>query len=614
MLPISDFVVAGFYFSGIVLFLSSLLLLALYKFRWKSDSTFFLMWVCTWIASAFLTWSLVGNSIYIFAAIAIHAIVTLIFSPLFRKISVFGVFFLGSMWAPSIFTLLWFKELFGAISPHLGWFSGILVGILGILFSLLMLVNLAMLSWVTLVRYSSLYFRFPRLHEGLEKAREAETYTPFVSLHLPCYNEPPEIVIETLNSLSQLDYPHFEVIVLDNNTKDSSLWKPVQEHCTLLGKNFRFYHFDQVKGAKAGALNMSLKLTAPEAEIVSVIDADYVAQKDFLSSLIGFFADPQVGFVQTCQDYRDWKENVFKKACYFEYGTHFKLELGGQNEWDASYTVGTMCLIRRQLLDQVGGWAEWCLTEDSEVAVRIHALGYQGYYINATYGRGLIPDTFEGYRLQRFRWCVGPVQQFLKHYKLYSPWGNIGKLKPMQKFGEISHSLANFFTETLSTIINVPILLICLWYTTKNGVSIKVPYAFLFLIVIAFVRTSICNWVTACLLGGNWKSYLLSSMAVRSLMYVRNLAVYSALFSSTHTWHRTNKFKETSNLSRVVSSTKQEIIGGTICLGIVCLLFPFISILEPDILFLIWLGIVNQTLSFWCAPLMAYLSERCITQ
>jgi cellulose synthase/poly-beta-1,6-N-acetylglucosamine synthase-like glycosyltransferase len=54
---------------------------------------------------------------------------------------------------------------------------------------------------------------------------------PKVSVHVPAYNEPPEMVKQTLNSLAQLDYPDFEVLVIDNNTKDPAIWQPVSDHC-----------------------------------------------------------------------------------------------------------------------------------------------------------------------------------------------------------------------------------------------------------------------------------------------------------------------------------------------------------------------------------------------
>ena len=51
---------------------------------------------------------------------------------------------------------------------------------------------------------------------------------PKVSLHVPAYAEPPEVVIATLDALARLRYPNFEVLVIDNNTKDPGLWRPVR--------------------------------------------------------------------------------------------------------------------------------------------------------------------------------------------------------------------------------------------------------------------------------------------------------------------------------------------------------------------------------------------------
>ena len=90
------------------------------------------------------------------------------------------------------------------------------------------------------------------------------TDAPKVSIHVPCYNEPPHMVIETLDALARLDYPNFEVIVVDNNTKDEAVWKPLEAHCASLGPRFRFFHLPQWPGYKAGALNFALANTAQD--------------------------------------------------------------------------------------------------------------------------------------------------------------------------------------------------------------------------------------------------------------------------------------------------------------------------------------------------------------
>ncbi|WP_122744692.1 glycosyltransferase, partial [Pseudomonas viridiflava] len=75
-----------------------------------------------------------------------------------------------------------------------------------------------------------------------------DSYSPKVSLHVPCYNEPSDMVILTLDALQRLDYPDFEVLVIDNNTQDPGVWKPVERHCHKLGTHFRFFHVDPLSG------------------------------------------------------------------------------------------------------------------------------------------------------------------------------------------------------------------------------------------------------------------------------------------------------------------------------------------------------------------------------
>src|SRR6185312_8902539 len=127
--------------------------------------------------------------------------------------------------------------------------------------------------------------------------------SPLVSIHVPCYNEPPDMVIETLNALTRLDYENFEVIVYDNNTRDDATWQPVAAHCAALGSRFRFFHEVGVKGFKAGALNNTLELTAPDAVYIAVIDSDYQVSPFWLRRALPLFAAPKVALVQGPQDY-----------------------------------------------------------------------------------------------------------------------------------------------------------------------------------------------------------------------------------------------------------------------------------------------------------------------
>jgi exo-beta-1,3-glucanase (GH17 family)/cellulose synthase/poly-beta-1,6-N-acetylglucosamine synthase-like glycosyltransferase len=248
-----------------------------------------------------------------------------------------------------------------------------------------------------------------------DPARNGPASIRKVSVHLPAYNEPPDMLIETLDALSRLNYPDYEVIVVDNNTRDEAVWRPVEAHCAMLGERFRFFHVAPLAGFKAGALNYALRQTAADAQVIAVIDSDYKVDPDWLLDLVPAFDNARIAIVQAPQDYRDENDNAFKAMCYSEYRGFFYIGMITRNERNAIIQHGTMTLVRRFVLAAVGGWAEWCITEDAELGLRVFEAGYEAVYIAHSYGRGLMPDTFIDYKRQRFRWAYGAMQ-ILRHH------------------------------------------------------------------------------------------------------------------------------------------------------------------------------------------------------
>jgi len=233
---------------------------------------------------------------------------------------------------------------------------------------------------------------------------------PFVSIHLACYNEPPEMVMLTLDSLAELDYANFEVLVIDNNTKNPDVWKPVQEYCEKLGERFRFFHLEPWPGYKAGALNFGLTETDPRADVVAVIDADYAVRKDWLSSLTGYFHDPKVAVVQCPQAHREFENNTFRRMTAWEYDGFFRIGMHHRNERNAIIQHGTMTMVRRSALEGTGGWSEWTICEDAELGLRLMHAGYELVYVDELMGKGLTPADFKAYKSQRYRWAFGAMQ------------------------------------------------------------------------------------------------------------------------------------------------------------------------------------------------------------
>lgn len=243
---------------------------------------------------------------------------------------------------------------------------------------------------------------------------------PVVCLQVPTYNEPAALVIETVQSLVGLDYPAVRVQVIDNNTTDEDLWRPVAAACERLcaeGHEVEFVHLPTWPGFKAGALNWGMAHLAPDVNIVGVIDADYIVEPDWLRRTVPFFGDPAVAFVQTPQEYREWEDSAFYRACHTGFAYFFKVGMVSRAHRNAIIFAGTMGLMRRSVLDEVGGWDERIITEDAEISLRVLARGYRSVYVPHAFGRGIMPLSYEALRKQRFRWAFGGIQILRRHWR-----------------------------------------------------------------------------------------------------------------------------------------------------------------------------------------------------
>jgi cellulose synthase/poly-beta-1,6-N-acetylglucosamine synthase-like glycosyltransferase len=279
-------------------------------------------------------------------------------------------------------------------------------------------------------------------HRRAEPRKPIEGFTPIVSLHLPTYNESIEIVERTLRSLAMLDYPYFEVLVVDISTSGEANWQALAKLCSELGPGFRFFHLDNWPGYKLGALNFALTQTHPQAKILGVVDADYHVSSEFLKELVPYFAEPNLAFVQTPRNYQDYHGNPYLEYAYKYF---YSVSMPSRNEANAIVFAGPTGLIRRRALQEIGGWDEWSMTEDAEASLRILKLGYESVYVNKAYGTGLQPFSFEGLKRQRFRWAFGAMQILKKHWASLMPWSHWTEpknhLTPAQRYFYLIGSL-----------------------------------------------------------------------------------------------------------------------------------------------------------------------------
>ena len=318
----------------------------------------------------------------------------------------------------------------------------------------------------------------------------ANGFAPKVSIHVPAYREPPEMLKATLDALARLDYPSFECLIVINNTPDPAFWRPIEEHCRALGDRFKFVRDDNVAGFKAGALRLALDRTAADAEIIAVIDADYVIRPDWLKDLVPAFSDPKVGMIQAPQDHRDGERTLMHYAMNGEYAGFFDIGMVQRNEANAVIVHGTMCLIRRAALLSAGGWSSDTIVEDSDLGLAVLEQGWQIHYTNRRYGHGLLPDTFDAYKKQRHRWAYGGLQILKKHWRSLLP--RVGSLTHQQK-REFAFGWLNWLgAEALGVLVAI---LNIAWVPVVAFSGIAIPDQILTVPILAAFAVTLAHFV-----------------------------------------------------------------------------------------------------------------------
>jgi exo-beta-1,3-glucanase (GH17 family)/cellulose synthase/poly-beta-1,6-N-acetylglucosamine synthase-like glycosyltransferase len=383
---------------------------------------------------------------------------------------------------------------------------------------------------------------------------------PLVSIHVPAYNEPPDMLIQTLDALARLDYPRYEVLVIDNNTKDPAVWEPVEAHCSTLGERFRFFHVDPLAGFKSGALNYALERTAPDATVIGVIDSDYVVDPDWLRELVPQFARPEIAVVQAPQDYRDVGENAFKAMSYAEYRGFFYIGMVTRNERNAIIQHGTMTLVRRTALEEVGGWSDWCITEDAELGLELFIHGYEATYIPKSYGKGLMPDTFQGYKNQRFRWAYGAMQIIRRHIGQLTGF-RASKLTRGQRY----HFMAGWL-PWIADGVNLLFTVAALGWSVAmihDPLRVDPPliiFSILPLALFTFKVAKVIYLYRGAHIVGTIKQTVAAALAGLALSHTVSKAMWFGLFTRNMPFMRTPKMERASALFKAMVISREELV------------------------------------------------------
>jgi cellulose synthase/poly-beta-1,6-N-acetylglucosamine synthase-like glycosyltransferase len=453
-----------------------------------------------------------------------------------------------------------------------------------------------------------------RWNHRVERIEPAPGFTPMISLHLPTYDEPPEIVADTLRALAALDYPDYEVLVVDNNTPEEKTWRPIERLCRELGPRFRFFHLEKWPGYKSGALNFALTQTAAAAELVGVVDADYLVEPRFLREMVPTFTDPRLAFIQAPQDYRDYEPGSFSEAMYYSYEYFFEVPMPVRNEGNAIIFSGTMGLIRKSILQEIGGWSEWCITEDAEASLRVLKRGYKSLYYHQSMGRGLMPCNFAGLKKQRFRWCFGNIQILRQHWESLMPWASwidpANKLSAVQRYFYLAGCL-QWFTDAFNVAFVCFLAaggLIKVFSSNFTILPVTIPWiamAFIFILLNLWRFV----WVLRIALKLSWGLAFRSMYGMFSVGWVVALASLQGLVQSKTAFLRTPKTIGDERVLNALFATQWEAVIGLLCLALGAAVFALAD-RTPNSFFIGGLLLWQSTL-YLAAPAYSLYYKAC---
>ena len=163
--------------------------------------------------------------------------------------------------------------------------------------------------------------------------------------------------------------------------------------------------------AKAGNVNHALSIT--DGDLFVILDADFVARRDFLYETVPFFADPTVAFVQTPQTYGNLRGLISRGAGYMQ-TVFYKFTQPGKNRFNAAFCVGTNVVFRRTAVMEIGGIWQESKSEDVWTSIKLHERGWRSVFIGTELAVGHTPETIEAYTKQQLRWATGGFEILLR--------------------------------------------------------------------------------------------------------------------------------------------------------------------------------------------------------
>lgn len=361
-----------------------------------------------------------------------------------------------------------------------------------------------------------------KLHQyRTEDTRDLQIYLhgkkQAVDVFIPVYGEPIEEIEATAIAARDM-YGRHTTFVLDDGESDE-----VRSMAARLGIGYirRPVH----NNAKAGNINFALGQT--KGDFFVILDADFVAKKDFLYEALPFFEDEEMAMVQTPQFYNNAQNFVSTGAGYMQH-VFYSMLMSGKNRFNAAFCVGTCVIFRRTAIEAIGGMYEKSKSEDIWTSLKLHESGWKTIYINKVLAEGKTPETLKAYSKQQLRWATGSFEIFLKKNPLFNR-----KLTMDQRLQYFMTTSFYFNGFAILLLLMLPPLQI---FFNLSPVSLSIPLWQYALLYSGYFLMQL--FLSFYAMGGLKLETIMISAASFSI-YIK--AFFNALIGRDQAWSATNK-------------------------------------------------------------------------
>ncbi|WRS28842.1 glycosyltransferase [Oscillospiraceae bacterium MB08-C2-2] len=255
-----------------------------------------------------------------------------------------------------------------------------------------------------------------------ERRRLPELKTaPMVSIMVPAHNEG-VVIVETVRALLAFDYPpdRYEIIVINDNSSDNSA-QLLDELCRLHpGRRLKIINTDSVTGGKGKSNALNIGFGQCEGEYIVIYDADNTPERGALRMLVAeICADPTLGAVIGKFRTRNKNASLLTRFINIETLAFQWMAQAGRWKLMGLCTIpGTNFIIRREILENMGGWDIKAIAEDTEISFRIYRMGYRIKFLPQAVTWEQEPQTVKVWFRQRTRWVKGNIYVLIKNLPL----------------------------------------------------------------------------------------------------------------------------------------------------------------------------------------------------